>query len=212
MTDGQVVYLKRRKYKPDIYFPLEPENITGTVIAGDGISGSISLESRTSSQMGKVSQGLYVQSGVQIKLTGTGTGNECFLNMAACPDNSLTLMMWIKQTAGRNPHLTFSSSNSINLKLDRDQTMRMSVHWNSFPFKILDGIASHSTIELNTWTHVTVVYNHNIGGFIYLDGILEVFKPISEAILVNGGGTSGTNLFIGGKGGNGYYFNAFWMK
>ena len=102
VTDGQVVYLKRRKYKPDIYFPLEPENITGTVIAGDGISGSISLESRTSPQMGKVSQGLYVQSGAQIRLTGTG--NECFLNMAACPDNSLTLMMWIKQTAGRDPH------------------------------------------------------------------------------------------------------------
>ena len=106
MTDGQVVYLKRRKYKPDIYFPLEPENITGTVIAGDGIFGSISLESRTSSQMGKVSQGLYVQSGAQISLTGTG--NECFLNMAACPENSLTLMMWIKETAGRDPHLTFS--------------------------------------------------------------------------------------------------------
>ena len=85
--------------------------------------------------------------------------------------------------------------------------MRMWVHWNSFPFKILEGIASHFTIELNTWTHVTAVYNHNIGGFIYLNGILEVFKPISEAVLVNGVGTSGTNLFIGGKGGNGYYFH-----
>ena len=205
MTDGQVVYLKRRKYKPDIYFPLEPENITGTVLAGDGIFGSISLESRTSSQMGKVSQGLHVQSGAQIRFTGTG--NECFLNMPDCPDNSLTLMMWIKQTARGDPHLTFSVSNSINLKLGRDQTMCMWVLWNSFPFKILDGIASQSTIELNTWTHVAAVYNHNIGGFVYLNGILEVFKPISEAIMGNGVVTTGTYLLIGGKGGNNHNFN-----
>ena len=85
--------------------------------------------------------------------------------------------------------------------------MRMWVHWNSFPFKILDGISSHSTIERNTWTHVAAVYNHNIAGFIYLNGVLEAFKPISEAVLVNGVGTAGTNLFIGGKGGNSHNFN-----
>ena len=149
--------------------------------------------------MGKVGQGLHV-SGGQIKLIG----HECFSDISVCPEDSLTIMMWIKQTSRGDPHLTFSPSNSINIKYNGDQTMHMWVEWNSSPFKILDNIASKSAVELDTWTHVAAVYNHNIGGFIYLNGIMERFKSISES--ENGSNPADSSvLYFGGKEGH-YHF------
>ena len=199
MTDDQVIYLMKRNKKPDVYFPLEPENISESLVVGEGISGTLYNKGNTSPQRGKVGQGLRVRGG-QIKLIG----HQCFSDIAACPDDSLTVMMWIKQTARGDPHLTFSPSNSINIKLNGDQTMRVWVHWNSFPYNILDNIDSTSAVELNTWTHVAAVYNHNIGGFIYLNGIMETFKSISESEDGNIPADPSV-LYFGGKEGH-YHF------
>ena len=204
IRDNQVVYLMKRNKKPDVYFPLEPENITGTVVAGDGMSGTLLLGGRTSAQMGKVGQGLHVQNGGQVALTGSG--NECFLNIASCPDNSLTIMMWTKKTVGRYGefYLTHSKTYSINLYIDNREKLSMWVKWNS---SVLSGLTIR-TIDPDIWSHVAAVFSHNIGLFIYLNGVMETFKSISESEeRNNSANTAGrAALLFGGKYGQ-YNFN-----
>ena len=81
----------------------------------------------------------------------------------------------------------------------------MWVQWNSSPYNILDNTDSTSAVELDTWTHVAAVYNHNIGGFIYLNGIMERFKSISESEDGNIPADPSV-LYLGGKEGH-YHFH-----
>ena len=46
VNTGDVIYLIKRNEKPDVYLPLEPENITGTTIVADGVSGILNKEDR----------------------------------------------------------------------------------------------------------------------------------------------------------------------
>ena len=176
IRDDQVVYLMKRNKKPDVYFPLEPENITGTIVAGYGISGTLLKKTETSTQMGKMGHGLHVKNRAQIKLNKTG--NECFSNITACQDDSLTFTMWIKKTGGGAPHLTYSNPEGINLQINKNEKLGMWVKWGS---SYLGGLTSSSTIVPGTWIHVAAVYSHNIGGFIYLNGIMETFSSVSNS-------------------------------
>ena len=179
IKDDQVVYLKKRNKKTDVYFPLEPENITGTTVAGVGISGTLLNKIKTSAEMGKLGQGLHVRNGGQIKLNKTV--NKCFSNITTCQDDSLAIMMWIKKSGEgiRDPHLTFSQPEGINLQINEHDKLGMWVRWGSSK---LYGLTSSSTIVPGAWIHVAAVYNHNIGGFIYLNGILEAFNSISNSV------------------------------
>ena len=203
ITDNHVVYFMKRNKKPDVYFPLEPENITETTVAGDGISGTLLFGGRTSAQTGKVGQGLHVQNGGQIVLPGSG--NECFLNIASCPDESLTIMFWTKKTTWRRyeSHLTYSNTYSINLLVGNRDILSMWVIWNS---SILSG-KTIRTIDPEIWTHVTAVFSHNIGLFIYLNGVMETFKSISESenITNSVNAPDTAKLLFGGKFGQYHY-------
>ena len=162
------------------------------MVAGSGSTGTLLNEGNTSPQVGKVDHGLFVNNGGQIKLTG----DECFANIAACPDEALTLMMWIKTTGSGYPHLTYSRIKSINLRIEENNKLGMWIHWSSSAPSFY--LRSSSTITFDTWTHVAAVYNHNLGGFIYLNGIMDKFKSMSNPVVENNSADS-YPLFIGGK-------------
>ena len=204
IRDDQVVYLMKRNNKPNVYFPVEPENITGTIVAGEGMSGILLNKKETSTEVGWMGHGLHVQNGGQIVLTGST--NQCFLNIASCPDDSLTMMMWIKKTTWRRGefHLTYSNTQSINLLVGNRDKLSMWVKWNS---SILSGL-SIRTIDPDSWTHVAAVFSHNIGLSIYLNGIVDTFKSISESRHRNNSATTAdtADLLFGSKFGQ-YNYN-----
>ena len=167
-----IIHLLKRHEKPDIYLPLEPENRTGSNIMGDGVTGTLGSPSNVLARNGKVKQGLHVANGGDIRLR-----TDCLNNMATC-GNMLTLMVWINPTwlIAESGHLTYSA-NSINIMHLSTGGIGTYVINNAF---ILHG-AAVSAAPVNVWTRVAVAYDQKVGLWVYINGVLEGFNPISLA-------------------------------
>ena len=188
INDGDEIYLMRRNEKPDIYLPLEPENITGTTIMVDGVSGTLS-PSNVLAQTGKVNQGLHVNNGGEIVLS-----NDCLNNMATC-GNALTFMMWINPSATtpEDGHITFAA-NSISLIYLGSGRILPSIYNDPYRYHNTLGV---TVMPLGTWTHIAVVYDQRSGLWLYINGTEESFKSKDAAYSY----TAGTNnpFYIGTK-------------
>ena len=81
INESHVVYiLKYKKNKPVMYLSLEKDNITGTILSGDGVIGTLQMAENTRIQAGKVNQGLYVENGGRLVLDNTA--NKCLGNLS----------------------------------------------------------------------------------------------------------------------------------
>ena len=172
INEDGIFYLMKRNEKPDIYLPLEPENITETTIVGEGVTGT--LTGNVQVQAGKVNQGLNLTSGGQIKINSV----SCLINMGNC-GNMMSLMMWIKPTK-YNPsfgHITYSY-NSMSITYSGYGTLGSLVL--NEPYKI-GGLFAVSIAPIDVWTHVAIVYDQKLGVSIFVNGVFESFKSISNA-------------------------------
>ena len=171
---NQILYIMRRNEKPDVYLPLEPENITGTVIVGDGASGNLIPENDITSAAGKVNQGLNFRNGARLSLVGSV--NDCFANLSAC-GSVTTITMWIKPSGKSGLHHLTHSENHINIVFTNGRVWAWVLN---YPYK-LDYITSVSAVPVGDWTHVVVSYSRNTGSSLYVDGVLEDFRPFSDS-------------------------------
>ena len=178
INGNDLVYiLKSKKKKPVMYLPLEGDNITDTTVIGDGVTGTLLLKGNTQVQDGKVNQGLRVKSNGRLVLDGTS--NKCISNLTLCT-KGLSIVLWMKpsslSTLGR--HITHGDF-SINILAY--QSGVMSVWTYGLPNSFL-GFMTQSTISVGRWSHVAVVFDPEDGMFVYIDGILDIFKFIDEAL------------------------------
>ena len=196
-----LLYILRFKAeKPVMYLPLDGDNITGATVIGDGITGTIIHEVRTQIQAGKVNQGLHLRNRARLFLDNTA--NTCLGNLSICT-NGLSIALWINPSSlssgGR--HITHSEY-SINIVATASGTISV---WTSGQPNSLRSFRTQSTAPMGTWTHVAVVFDPDVGMFIYMNGILDAFKSINEAF-------SRSSLYgprdyvFGGKGTGWYYF------
>ena len=109
INDNQVdlvSILKYKKKKPAMYLPLEGDNITGTTVVGDDVTGILIKAENTEIQAGKVNQGLYVKNRARLVLDNTV--DTCVGNLGLCT-NDLSITLWINpSTHGSLRHITHS--------------------------------------------------------------------------------------------------------
>ena len=193
LSTGDIIYLKKRTIHPDIYLPLEPENATGTTVAGEGENGVLVNEANTGFESGKQGEGLSVQSGGRLDLSGTG--NKCYSHVDACADDSITVMLWVKPRSGNGPKLVNQNANGINIKMNSNKTISVWVIWGSHNMK---SGASNSIAELNVWTHITGTFSPLSGASVYINGILENTGGLIDISNIVPD-APGSDLLIGGK-------------
>ena len=177
-TNHVIYILKYKKKKPVMYLQLEGDNITGTSVIGDGVTGTLIKVENTEIQTGKLYQGLYVKNGGRLVLDNTA--NKCIGNLAVCT-KGLSIALWINPSSlpsdGR--HITHSEY-SINIAVTGSGTIGV---WTSGQPNTIPGFGTQSTAPIGTWTHVAVVFDPDVGMSVYMNGRLDAFKSINEAFL-----------------------------
>ena len=197
ITDNQSVFIRKRNEKPDVYLPLEPENITGTTIVGEGVTGTLVNDGNIQVQNGKVMRGLHFSNQGRISLDGSV--NDCFSHMPAC-EHGISLSMWMKPSVVAQRHLTHSS-HSINVVISSQHEIRF---WVQDEPNRITGVASTSTAEAGQWMHVTITYTRATGAALYINGVLEIFHSVFEP---HSYPSANDAFFIGAKIGGQYPFN-----
>ena len=168
--------LKYNKKKPVMYLPLDGDNITGASVIGDGVTGTLFNHENTKIQAGKVSQGLHVKYGGRFVLDNTA--NSCIGNLALCADG-LSIALWINPSIyGSFGHITHSIY-SISIVSVENGVIGV---WTSGQPNSIPAFVTQSTAPVGTWTHVVVVFDPDVGMFIYMNGSLDAFKSIDEAV------------------------------
>ena len=173
-NDVDIVYiLKYKKKKPVMYLPLEGDNITDTTVKG-GVSGTLVWPSVPQVQAGKVKEGLHVNYGGRLLLDGTT--NECLGNLALCT-KGLSIALWVKCSSSIWGHITHSE-HSINIVATQIRGIGIFTlgQSNSIP-----SVDTQSKAAVGTWTHVAVVFDPNVGMFVYMDGIPDTLRSTDEA-------------------------------
>ena len=165
-----VYILKSKKKKPVMYLPLEGDNITGTTVIGDDVHGHLISKENTQVQAGKVNQGLHVKHGGRLVLDNTA--NECIGNLAVCPDG-LSITMWINPSSLSDftKHITHSDY-SINIATGSG-VIKV---WTLGQPNIIPGFTTQSVAPVGIWTHVSVVFDPDVGMSIYVNGRLDTFN------------------------------------
>ena len=172
-----LLYILRFKAKkPVMYLPLDGDNVTGTTVIGDGITGTIIHDVRTQIQAGKVNQGLHVRNRARLFLDNTA--NACIGNLAVCT-KGLSIALWINPSSwsGNLRHITHSEY-SINTVATASECISV---WTWGQPNSLRSFSTHSTAPMGTWTHVAVVFDPDVGMSVYMNGRLDAFKSIDEA-------------------------------
>ena len=195
-----VFILKNEIKKPAMYLPLEGDNITGTTVIGDGVNGTIIHEERIQIQAGKVNQGLHISNGGRLFLDNTA--NACINHLELC-SNGLSIGLWVKPSnLGNNFRYITHGERSINIAIGQDRRIGS---WTTGQTKKIGYISSQSTALVNTWIHVAVVYDLDVGLFLYINGTLEAIKSISEELPHNAYGIH--DYDFGGKNNADYDFD-----
>ena len=177
INNNHLIYiLKYKKKIPVMYLPLDGDNVTGTTVVGDGVTGTLlPFPERTQIQAGKVNQGLYVRNGGKLVLDNTK--NACIGNLSVCT-NGLSIALWIRPSVlGGTRHITHSEY-SINIAVTGSGTIGV---WTSGQPNTIPGFGTQSTAPMGTWTHVAVVFDPDVGMSVYMNGRLDAFKSINEA-------------------------------
>ena len=175
INENHVVYiLKYKKKKPVMYLPLEGDNITGSTVIGDGVTGTLRHQQYIQVQAGKVNEGLHVRNGGRLVLDGTA--NACINYLEKCT-NGLSIALWFNPSDLRHRHITHGER-SINILLSRNHLIET---WAWGKTKEITSIKSQSRVFANTWTNIIVVYDPEAGLSLYVNGTLEAFRSISES-------------------------------
>ena len=157
-----------------MYLPLDGDNITGSTVIGNGVTGTLMLKGNTQVQDGKVNEGLHVRNGGRLVLDGTS--DECISHLEKCT-NGLSIALWLKPSNLSHRHITHGER-SINIFLSENRLIET---WAWGQTKEITSIKSQSRVFVHTWTHIAVVYDPEVGLSLYVNGTLEAFRSISEA-------------------------------
>ena len=178
IDNNHFIYILKSKKKMSVmYLPLEGDNITGTTVIGEGVNGTLKRPLYTQVQAGKVNQGLHVKSAGRFALQGTV--NDCINHLEKCT-NGLSITLWLKPSNLASVHYKRKVTHcgrSINIIIDGNNRIRT---WAWGRAKEIPPIASHSKVFLNTWIHIVVVYDPDVGLSVYMNGILEAIRSISK--------------------------------
>ena len=176
LNNNHLVYiLKYKKKKPVMYLSLDRETVRGTTVKGEGVNGTLIKKENTQIQAGKVNHGLHFRNGGRLVLENTI--DKCIQNLAACT-NGLSIALWINPSIFRNLRHITHSEHSINIVATTSGAIGV---WTRGQPNSLTSLVTQSEILVGTWTYVAVVFNPDVGMFIYMDGRLDVFKSIDEA-------------------------------
>ena len=191
-----VYILKFKKKKPVMYLPLDGDNITGTNVIGDGVNGTLMMAENTRIQAGKVNQGLHIKYGARLVLDNSI--NKCLENLSICT-KGLSIALWIRPSMlGGTRHITHSE-HSINIVATSSEAIAV---WTlNRPNSIY--ISTPSVAPMGTWTHVAVVFDPDVGMSVYMNGRLDAFKSINEA--VSRTSPYGPHDYMSGSKANGLY-------
>ena len=167
--------LKYKKKKPVMYLPLDADNITDATVKGDGVTGTLILKGNTQVQDGKVNQGLHVSNSGRLVIDGMA--DECINHLEKCT-NGLTVALWLKPSNidHGSRHVTHGER-SINIVVDAHGVV---ASWVWGQTKTIPYITSQSRVFVHTWTHIVVVYDPEVGLFLYINGTLEAFRSVDE--------------------------------
>ena len=172
--DNEVLYLLRQnKRNPDVYLPLEPEQFAWPNITTPEVNGT--LQGNIRQVDGKLNRGLFANRSGRILLQGSN--RSCFSYLPACSEG-LTLTMWIKPSDDVNFQYLTNADHSITMFL-RLGRLRVGVYDESMVTQKSPLLISQHLIFKNTWFHIGVIYNRNVGLSLYVDGILRNFGRIS---------------------------------
>ena len=173
--------------------PLEPENITGTTIVGEGITGTLANPDNAQTQPGVVNQGLYVSVDASIVIR-----NDCLSNMATC-ENMLSMMLWV------NPDRYISASGPIVYFRNGIVLTTNSGYLRTWVFNdpyVLSGDPTDVRLPIDAWTHVAVVYDRKSGLGLYVNGSLVMFRSMDHATSYT---AADGPFYIGSKAGHNFH-------
>ena len=172
-----IYILKIKKKKPTMYLPLEADDIKDTAVIENGITGALIWADHTRIQAGKVNNGLYVIYGGRLVLDNSI--NKCIGNLTLCT-NGLSIALWIKPSSlpSYGAHITHGEQ-SINIQISEHGNVGS---WTLDQPNSIPAFSTQSTAPVGTWTHVAVVFDPDVGMFIYMNGRLDALKSIDEAV------------------------------
>ena len=159
-----------------MYLPLEGDNIIDTTVNGDGVNGTLINNEYTEIETGKVNQGLRIWNRARLVLDGTT--NKCIGNLTVCT-SGLSIAFWVKPSVlpTYGAYITYGDA-SINIVASRNEGITIWTRGQPNFFLI---VSTQSTVSVRIWSHIAVVFDPNVGMFVYMDGMLDVFKSIHEA-------------------------------
>ena len=195
-----VYILKYKKKKPVVYLSLDRETVRGTTVKGEGVNGTLINKRNTQIQAGKVNQGLHVKNRARLVLQNTA--NNCIQNLAYCT-NGLSIALWINPSSLEDyDQYIMHSEHSIRIKINSFGTFSIKIRSLLSFFNLV----TNSVARVGTWTHVAVVFDPDVGMFVYMDGRPDAFKSIDEAFQLTT--TNGPLDYVFGSMKNGaYYFD-----
>ena len=104
---------------------------------------------------------------------------QCYCSSDYC-NGKITLSFWIMTFSESVQHIVTPENNQNTGVICLSYSYIMQCHYRSPGIKLLI-IESTSTLVQSEWTHVALVMDLNVGGSIFLNGILDGFRDISEA-------------------------------
>ena len=189
INESDAVYiLKYKKKKSVMYLPLDGDNTSGATVIGHGVNGTLHKVENTIIQVGKVNQGLHVSNGGRGFLDNTA--NVCINRLDLC-SNGLSIALWLNPSnLGDNFRHITHGRRSINIAISNRRIASWAIiqrmHQIERVFlaqtKRIPSIESKSSVFTDTWIHVAVVYDPDVGLSLYINGVLEAFRSIDEEV------------------------------
>ena len=174
-----IVYLTQGQGRvPNIHIDVEGIDLDAGTITGVGVSG-ITVTGLTAADVVEGIKGKSLRFGSGDRLAVQVSQPQCYCSSDYC-NGKITLSFWIMTFSGSVQHIV-TPENSQNTGVTcLLYSYIMQCHYKSPGIKLLV-IESTSTLVRSEWTCVALVVDLNVGGSIFLNGVLDGFKDISEA-------------------------------
>ena len=178
-NNGVIYLLKTVPSTPDL--SLNFDNYSGDTIYGDNLIGTASGISDSDHVSGIKDEALYLHDGGKVFLPGSGT--DCWTNLDHC-SSGMTISIWFNLRAIRAVSWSIVGSGvaqepGINLHVTSNSKIVFVVITSSTKY----ASTSASAVSINTWYHLTTVYDGNNGLKTYINGVEDNLNlnTISEA-------------------------------
>ena len=177
ITPGHTFYLLQGEpLKPKIYIDMEGIDVGAGTITGVGVSGTMFGIGNDDVFQGI--KGTSLRFSNSERLMPQVPQPECYCSADYC-NGEMTLSFWMQPFSSNLQHIATPENNDNTGLTCATQNYKIDCAFRS-PGKQLRNIQTSSTLS-SVWHHITVVVDLSIGASIYLDGVLDVFKDISQA-------------------------------